>query len=210
MSTRLDKQFNGQGWLRIPGVGIQIDSGPTVPSDGAIGWGPNAIFIDNDATGGDGIYINTGTLASAAFRKAVPWAATNELVSSGASLTISSIHHGKTILQAAASAITLPAATGSGLRVRFVNLIAATTVTITANGAYLYGTLIMNTDSAFQGGTLFTVGAAVSAGSTIITQDGTTRGGAVGDWIEIQDIATNKWSVHGILNASGTEATPFS
>lgn len=210
MSTRLNKQFNGDAWMRIPGLGTIIGTSPTVPSDAALGYSVNSLYLDNDAASGAGWYINTGTSSSCAFQRLIPLAAGQELVASGASLTIAATHHGRVVVLAAAAAITLPAASGSGLRVKFIVGVASTAVTITATGAYLYGTLVMNTDSAFQAGTLFTVGAAVSAGSTVITLDGSTKGGNIGDWIEIQDIATNKWAVTGALNASGTEATPFS
>ena len=44
-----------------------------------------------------------------------------------------------------------------------------------------------------------------------ITLDGTTTGGAaIGDYIELMDIAANQYVVRGNLTATGTEATPFS
>ena len=33
---------------------------------------------------------------------------------------------------------------------------------------------------------------------------------AVGDFVELIDIAANQYTVNGLLRASGTEATPFS
>jgi hypothetical protein len=50
-----------------------------------------------------------------------------------------------------------------------------------------------------------------AADSDTITLNGTTTGGlSVGDYIELIDIATNKWLVLGFTTTSSTEATPFS
>ena len=47
--------------------------------------------------------------------------------------------------------------------------------------------------------------------STGTSSNGTTTGGvAIGDFIELIDIATDKWLVFGHTTTSGTEATPFS
>lgn len=67
MSRRFDRHYPGQGVLRDPGRGITFDWGPTVPSDGAIGFAPGCIFMDIDAAGAAAIYINVGTAASADF-----------------------------------------------------------------------------------------------------------------------------------------------
>ena len=49
------------------------------------------------------------------------------------------------------------------------------------------------------------------AATDTITLDGTTTGGVnIGDYVLLTDIATNQYTVSGLLNASGTEATPFS
>lgn len=140
----------------------------------------------------------------------------NRIVAAGgAALTVSqALHDGKTVKldQATGTAVTLPALTGSGAKYRF-----AVTVTksggsdvITAPGAYLFGSVAQNTDTA-NGSSGFTAGIiANAAGITTITLDGTTKGGRKGDWIEIEDAGTNLGIIRGSLNASGTEATPFS
>jgi len=212
MSKRNEVGYNDPKGIIInkPAIGGLFAAGTTVPADATTGYAPGCIFLDTDASAGAQLWINQGTAASCLFRRLDAGYA-GRLVASGASLTITqALHDGKTIVLAAAAAITLPAFTGSGARYRFVQGATATAVTITATGAYLYGSLVVNTDSAFQAGTLFTSGAAVSAGSTTITFDGSTKGGNIGDWIEIEDIATNKGAVKGVLNASGTEATPYS
>lgn len=192
---------------------IVFGSSTTVPADGTAGYQPGCLFIDNDsATIGAMVYFNEGTLASCAFKplpSLTPLSPGTRLVASGAALTITqALHDGKTVVLAAAAAITLPAMTGSGSRYRFVCGIDATAVTITATGAHLFGTLFMNTDTG--AGTLFTAVAATSTGSTIITFDGVTKGGRKGDWVEIEDVATSVGVVKGMLNGSGTEATPYS
>ncbi len=68
MSRKTVKQWTGnQGYLIDPNLGINFDAGVTVPADGAKGYAPNAIFLDLDATGGGGVFINIGTKASANF-----------------------------------------------------------------------------------------------------------------------------------------------
>jgi fructose-specific component phosphotransferase system IIB-like protein len=46
--------------------------------------------------------------------------------------------------------------------------------------------------------------------SDTITMDGSTTGGIVGDRVELVDVAENVWAVNGIIQQTGTEATPFS
>lgn len=249
MSRRNVKQYpqSGGGWLSIPGVGIMFDSGPTVPADGSVGYGPGCLFIDNDAAGIASWWRNNGTFASSLF--AQPLGGVNlsglttsvtelnlltgllataaemnratklstRLIAAGsASLTVTlALHDGKTILldQATGVAVTLPAMTGSGARYRFVCSVATSggSHVITATGAHLFGSLLVNTDSALAAGTLWTNGIATSpSGSTVITLDGSTKGGRKGDWFEIEDVATSIGIVRGFLNGSGTEATPFS
>jgi hypothetical protein len=44
-----------------------------------------------------------------------------------------------------------------------------------------------------------------------VTLNGTTTGGvSIGDWVEFEDILGTGWAVRGVVNQSGTEATPFS
>ena len=51
-----------------PGIGIVIAAGTSVPADGAIGYAPSALFIDDDASNdASRLFINHGTSASADF-----------------------------------------------------------------------------------------------------------------------------------------------
>jgi hypothetical protein len=124
-------------------------------------------------------------------------------------------HEGKTLLLGevggnAALAATLPAATGGGAIYRFVVSVVNTsgyTIKVTGNDV-MYGNIVATStgdtpDLAQPWPT--------AADSDTITLDGTTTGGvAIGDWIEVQDIAADKWAVRGVVTASGAEATPFS
>ncbi len=67
MSKPLWKHDGTNVVVKVPNVGIISACGATVPSDGAQGYAPNCLFQDLDATGGLGLYINRGTLASANF-----------------------------------------------------------------------------------------------------------------------------------------------
>ena len=106
--------------------------------------------------------------------------------------------------------VTLPAATGTGARYRFV---VGTTVTSVgyiikvADASDLMDGIIYAADDTGTPAPLVWV-----AGSTddTITLDGSTKGGIIGDEIELIDIASNQWMVRGFVKQSGSEATPFS
>lgn len=117
-------------------------------------------------------------------------------------------HSGKTvgINNTTGFATTLPAATGSGAKYRFVikATVASGNHTIVATGAHLFGNCFTISDNS----------AAVlgykANGATTITMDGSTRGGIKGDVIEIEDVATNVLIVRMTVAGTGSEATPFS
>lgn len=134
----------------------------------------------------------------------------NKLVDlTAATLTVTAaLHAGKTITinRAAGTTITLPAATGTGNRYRFV-----VGTTLTGDGIIqvanatdiIQGALALSTDIA---------GVTISAGTSddTITMNGTTKGGLIGSFIEIVDIAAGVFVCTGALVSSGTEADPFS
>lgn len=223
--------------IRDPSLGILFAYGTTVPTDATAGYAPGCLFLDVDALTTSVLWRNEGTLASCAFKRTLSLvdvgnidlstlvataaelnrnnqASTREVSAAGANLTVTqALHDGKTIKldQATGTAVTLPAMTGSGSRYRFVCSVATSggSQVITATGAHLFGSIAIGDDTGV--GTLFTNRLATSAGgSTIITLDGSTKGGRKGDWLEIEDVATSIGIVRGQLNASGTEATPFS
>ena len=204
-------------------VGIDYAILSTVPTDGTGGWGRGAIVKDRDGAAGAQVYINEGTVTSCDFNPLVlpgvnlsgllatadeinstSDASTREVLA-GATLAVTqALHDGRTIRVPAISAITLPAATGSGARYRFVGAVTATAVTITATAAHLFGNAFLISDDS----------AAVvgfnAAGSTTITMAGSVNGGIKGWIVEIEDVATSILIVRMNTLASGTEETPFS
>lgn len=130
----------------------------------------------------------------------------------GATYTVTSADAGKTILldTAAGSVVTLPAASGTGNIYRFV-----VSTTATSNSHIVK---VANTSDTFKGlvfsvsdGSDNAVGWIAQSTSDTITLNRTTTGtAAVGEYIEVQDIATNVFSVRGFTASTGVEATPFS
>lgn len=120
-------------------------------------------------------------------------------------------HDGKTITvnKADGSTITLPAATGSGARFRFVVGTTITSVGLVIKVAdatdVMTGLALLAQDAADTAVVFET-----AATSDTITLNGTTTGGIKGDIIELEDIATDLYSVRVMGSATGTEATPFS
>lgn len=127
----------------------------------------------------------------------------------GATLAVTSAIAGVTnvLNKADGQAITLPAATGSGLVVRFL-----IGTTITSVGT----TIAVTGDDVFRGFcTQFADGGTTAAfyeaaGTNRITFDGSTKGGIIGDSIELIDMKLDTWFVNIIQSATGAEATPFS
>lgn len=176
--------------------------------------GATGVSLTSLVTTAAELNLLSGLLATAAEINRTAKPSTRAVAAGAATLTVTqTLHDGKTILldQATGTAVTLPAMTGSGSRFRFAVTVAKSggSDVITATGAHLFGGVFFNTDTGAA--TLFTAVAAANAGgSTVFTMNGTTQGGRKGDWLEIEDVATNIGIVRGSLNGSGTEATPFS
>lgn len=128
------------------------------------------------------------------------------------SLTVTKAEHaGKTVLVNSTSpiTITLPAATGSGAKYKFVMGVDATgtaskirvanAVDVMMGYAFAVTTSSDNAE-AFK----------TSATSDTISMNGTTQGGVAGDIYLIEDVAAGKFSVLCFTAPTGTEATPFS
>ncbi len=105
-----------------PSYGVSFADGPTVPSDGAAGFCIGGIFLDTDAAAGSQLWVNTGTLASAAFKKLVYDGMTV------AAQTITTLTTNAINMAAAASTITLKANTAAAL-----GITDATTVAISVD-----------------------------------------------------------------------------
>lgn len=111
-------------------------------------------------------------------------------------------HEGKmvTLNRAGGQAVTLPAATGSGAKFSFyVGTTVTSDTTIKVTGNDTMSGMVSGLESFLT-----------AADSDTITLNGTTSGGIVGTRIDLIDVAADKWSVTGYLNASGVEITPFS
>jgi len=129
-----------------------------------------------------------------------------------ATITLTRAAHGNhviTLNRAAGITVTLPAATGSGVCYTFYT---GTTVTSNNNiiqvadaSHIMQGTAWMAQDG---GDTL--VAFETSGTSDTMTMNGSTKGGIIGDRIDLIDVASNQFCVQAWLQGTGTEATPFS
>ena len=115
-----------------------------------------------------------------------------------------------TLNRAAGIAITLPAATGSGDKYRFVvgtTFTGNCTIDAASSNDKFSGHAILAQDSA---DTVVHFGTAAGTDKlTMYTAANNTTGGIKGAVAEFEDIATNLWSVFFVSEAGGTEATPF-
>jgi acetamidase/formamidase len=133
-------------------------------------------------------------------------------VAAGSTLAASkALHDGKTILldTLTGSVVTLPAATGSGCKIRVFEKIAATSNS--------HKVQVQNSTDVMAGnmGVTLSTGVGVNfptvAASDTVTLNRTTSGGATnGGHMDFEDIAAGIWSVRGQLNGSGVLVTPFS
>ena len=109
----------------------------------------------------------------------------------------------------AAVTLTLPAATGSGMRFTFIVSVVNTSNYVIAvpDASHTLEGIMFST----QDGADTVAGFESGASDDTITLNGTTTGGApIGDKIEMIDMGSNIWQVTGWVTASGIEATPFS
>jgi len=168
------------------------------------GSGAGATDVVLERTSAGVFEATTGKIVSS--RPLVPLAASTTITAA--------LHAGRTLLltgTGSALTQTLPAATGTGNSYLFVvGAVNTSSHIITAlSGDLLCGNIITNSVSDTPD--LSQPWPADQSNDVIITLNGTTTGGqAIGDWVEVIDIATDKWLVRGVTTTSGTEATPFS
>jgi hypothetical protein len=135
------------------------------------------------------------------------------LVAAGATLTVTeALHDGKTILldQAAGCTVTLPAATGSGAKYRFLQSVVPTSnsnIVKVANGTDVMRGFAMTLQ---DGGDTSVFFETASTSDTITLNRTTTGGTQIGELIEVEDILAGFFAVRVFNIATGTEATPFS
>lgn len=138
------------------------------------------------------------------------------LVAAGGTLTLTELaHDGKTILldTAAGSVVTLPNATGSGARFKFVVTTTATSnshIVKTARTADHMAGFINVQDA---DGTTAAMYKGDGSADDTITMNRTTTGGVIGDAFTIEDVKANLWVVtDGVITcvAGSNVADPFS
>jgi hypothetical protein len=134
-------------------------------------------------------------------------------IAAGSTLTVTqALHEGKIINldTLAGSTCTLPAATGSGAKYKFLVTVVPTSnshiVKVANSSDAMIGTIAgVSDDPATVKGWI-----AGATSDTITLNRGTTGGVSKGEYIEIVDVATNVFAVNGMITQTGTEATPFS
>ena len=136
-------------------------------------------------------------------------------IAGGATLTVSqALHDNRIILldDLAGTAVSLPAATGTGMNLTFIVSVmptrsAHTIATDSDSDEFVGHTYQVDTDTS---DTLAAYPAIAADNFDTISMNGTTTGGLIGDWIELVDILTGNWAVRINTNANGTVATPIS
>lgn len=159
--------------------------------------------------------LNTmdGILATTAELNRVADRSTRAVAAGGTLAVTEALHDGKTILldTAAGSVVTLPAPV-IGMRVRFLVTVKPTTnfhqVKVAAATDFMAGSVnILDVDAAAQGAF-----AADGTADDNIQLNGTTKGGQVGDWLELEGISATQWAIAGnlVVPAGSNPADMFS
>jgi len=180
---------------------------------------PEDVFVENGMTvTSGGLTVTAGGLTVTAGTTDLSGSFIRDMVTLTADTTITNAAHaGRILLMGevggdASATFTLPAATGTGAEFKFIVSVVNTSnyvIQVTGDDT-IDGSVVVTNDST-DGGTASLISWPTVAASDTITLNGTTTGGVnIGDYILLTDIATDQYSVSGLLNASGSEATPFS
>lgn len=165
----------------------------SLPTSQQLDWTGNAILAQD--------LVLTGSVYKA-----------NPVQAGGSTVTLTASNAGQTIFfdTATGTIVTLPAATGTGNKYTFVVKVLATSnshVINTASASDKFSGVLMTANTSTNAVT----GWPAANNKVTVTLNRTTTGSVtIGEQIEIQDIATNLWSIGGQLTQSGTAATPFS
>ena len=187
-----------QGVSRVP-EDVFVEDGMTVTSGGL-----------TVTAGGVTVTAGTTTLGGSFVRDLVTLTGTDAITQAE--------HAGRILLMGevggnAVATFTLPAATGSGDEYKFIVSVVNTSnyvIKVADATDTIDGSVVVTNDTA-AGGTASLISWPTVAATDTITLNGTTQGGVqIGDYLLLTDIATDQYTVSGLLNASGTEATPFS
>lgn len=84
--------------------------------------------------------------------------------------------------------------------------ISTSSLKIGTNGTDKFVGSLLSVDTDSSGAV---VGFTAGASNDFINLNGTTTGGVAGTWVQIVAIAANKYMVTGVVNGSGSVATPF-
>ena len=186
-----------QGVSRVP-EDVFVEDGMTVTSGGL-----------TVTAGGVTVTAGTTTLGGSFVRDLVTLTGTDAITQAE--------HAGRILLMGevggdAAATFTLPAATGTGAEFKFiVSVVNTSNYVIQVTGDDTIDGSVVVTNDTTAGGTASLISWPTVAATDTITLNGTTQGGVqIGDYLLLTDIATDQYTVSGLLNASGTEATPFS
>ncbi len=187
------------------------------------GHAPNRCYEDQDGNyhlNGSTLYVDeAGTGVTAADLIRLKTSAS--LVAGGATIAVTvAAHNGKTIkLDTAAGTIaTLPAATGSGARFKFLVTTLATSnshvIQVANNADFIVGLISgarVDSTNALLAFAAANSGTVATNSDTITLNRTTTGSVTLGEYVEMQDVAANTWQVTGFLSATGAAfATPFS
>lgn len=134
-------------------------------------------------------------------------------LAAGSAITLTSAHFNRTIVldTAAGSTVTLPAAIGSGGRIELVVSIKPTSnqhrINVVGNDEFVGSVNILDVDAAAQGA----FAALDGVDNDRCDLNGTTKGGQVGDRIQLVDVLTDNWQISGqlVCPAGSNPATPF-
>lgn len=135
----------------------------------------------------------------------------------GATRTLTAADAGSTtnLDTLAGSVITLPAATGTGNKFKFLVTVLATSnshkIQVASATDFFIGMITgVSDDPATVKGWIAANSGTVATNSDTVTLNRTTTGSvAVGEWIEVEDVATATFAIRGLIAQTGTEATPF-
>ena len=181
---------------------------------------PEDVFVEDGMTvTSGGLTVTAGGITVTAGTTDLSGSFIRDLVTLVEDTTITNaLHAGRVLLMGevggdASATFTLPAATGTGAEFKFIVSVVNTSnyvIQVADATDTIDGSVVVTNDST-DGGTASLISWPTVAASDTITLNGTTTGGVnIGDYILLTDIATNQYSVSGLLNASGSEATPFS
>lgn len=143
---------------------------------------------------------------------------TARYVAAGATKTLTAANDKQTIKldTLAGSVVTLPAATGSGVKFKFLVTVLATSashkVQVANASDFMIGAIagVSDDPATVKGWIAANSGTVATNSDTISLNRSTTGSVSLGEWITVEDVAANTWAVEGMITQSGTEATPFS